>query len=81
MMFLNELRLWFDRSTKTWRRKRLNLAKIPEKYRCPKCGRILIQSWDDRIIDSRHPIDWGYLKRNMKLHESGVCMKCHRYRE
>jgi len=45
---------WWDHKTQSFRKKRLNLSKVPLKFRCPNCGKIVVKTRDRepmRIID------------------------------
>lgn len=61
--------LFWDHKTKDWVPKRLQLEKVPMKYRCPTCGTILVQPKDREFADQL-PQSW-----NMDL-IGGVCQRC-----
>lgn len=42
--------VWWDTSTQKFRKKRINLDKIPLKYRCPNCGKIMMELEDRKPI-------------------------------
>jgi len=35
--------VWWDTTLQKFRKKRLNLDKIPLKFRCPSCGKIVVK--------------------------------------
>jgi predicted RNA-binding Zn-ribbon protein involved in translation (DUF1610 family) len=51
------LDVFWDHDKQTFRKKRLNLEKIPLKFRCPNCGKILI-GINDR--DARPFVSYTY---------------------
>ena len=41
-----EIPLFFDHAKQCWRPKKLDLDRIPMKYRCPSCGKIVVKPQD-----------------------------------
>ena len=61
--------LFWDHKSKTWAQKQFNLIKVPMKYRCPTCGKILVKPKDRDFVD-RYP-QWGGFDLI-----GGVCKQC-----
>jgi hypothetical protein len=57
--------VWWDNNLQKFRKKRINLEKIPLKYRCPNCGKILA-NLEER---SRNPITTHYIKEESEKDE------------
>ena len=66
--------VWWDHKLKRFRKKRLNLEKVPMKYRCPNCGGILEGTgYYDRREDN-YPLPFP---TEIELRfNGGVCRKC-----
>ena len=58
-------RVWWDTKLKKMVKKNLN-SRIPEKYRCPQCGKILVKLSDRKYWDAS--FDLGFY--------GGVCESC-----
>lgn len=43
---IQSIEMFWDHTTKQWERKRLDLKRIPMKYRCPTCGKIVVEPED-----------------------------------
>jgi hypothetical protein len=63
--------VWWDHKTQRYRHKKINLNKIPLIYRCPNCGKILVNSEHRR---------WNYLYETTEFELNwwgGVCYNCY----
>jgi len=60
--------VWWDTKQQKFRKKRLNLTKIPLKFRCPNCGKIVVKPRD------RDSMFLGLILQ-LKL-RGGVCDTC-----
>ena len=58
--------VWWDHKLQRFRKKRINLTKVPLEYRCPNCGKILVKP------DERYWNDAGF---NLGWY-GGVCKNC-----
>lgn len=54
--------VWWDVKLQRFRKKRLNLEKIPMKFRCPSCGKIVVKSRDRRPLIIKDEQDWKIKK-------------------
>ena len=57
---------WWDHKTQSFRKKRLNLDKVPLKFRCPNCGKIVVKSRDRKPIKIRDEEDWIRKRKQVK---------------
>lgn len=59
---MNEIQLFYDHKQQGWKQKKLNLKKIPMKYRCPSCGKILVKAKNRegyvQRYQERDPVTW-----------------------
>jgi hypothetical protein len=62
--------VWWDNKKKIFRKKRLNFIRVPSKFRCPNCGKILTPSnhRDESPFLPERDIDIGFY--------GGVCQNC-----
>lgn len=60
--------VWWDTELQRYRKKRLNLEKVPLKFRCPRCGKIVVKPRD------RDSMFLNFILR-LKLF-GGVCRTC-----
>jgi len=60
--------VWWDHKLQRYKKKRLNLDKVPLKFRCPRCGRIVVKPRDRDSI---------FLGLTLSLNlRGGVCDTC-----
>lgn len=59
--------IWWDHKLKKYRKKRLDLKKIPSKFRCPNCGNVLGRRTHQRDVRM------GQIEL---MFMGGVCRKC-----
>jgi len=50
--------VWWDTNLQEFREKRLNLTKVPLKFRCPSCGKIVVKPRDRRPLMVKDEKDW-----------------------
>lgn len=50
--------VWWDTKLQGFRKKRLNLEKVPIKFRCPFCGKIVVKPRDREPLQIRDKRDW-----------------------
>lgn len=78
--------VWWDNKLQKFRKKRLNLEKIPISCRCPNCGKILAEKEDRDETTIHIELPWARgsaealhnlkkLRISLNLH-GGVCYTC-----
>ena len=60
--------VWWDTELQRYRKKRFNLEKVPLKFRCPHCGKIVVKPRD------RNSMFLGMILQLKLL--GGVCQTC-----
>jgi hypothetical protein len=61
--------VWWDHTTQKFKKKKVNLKKVPLEFRCPNCGKILAGTSDRDSLMNPTSLDLGM--------NGGVCEKCH----
>lgn len=63
--------IWWDTKLQEFRQKRINLTKVPLKFRCPNCGKIVVKPGDREALIIRDEQDRkiknAEIKRLLKL--------------
>ena len=59
---MSEIKLWWSHKNDIWEKRNFDLKRIPTKYRCPTCGKILVKPYDrDHLIR-----DWADFREKRK---------------
>jgi len=59
--------VWWDHKLQEFRKKRLNLSNVPLKFRCPKCGKIVVKPKDREPLIIRDERAWKLKKAEIDI--------------